>query len=249
MLAVVEREAREVAAKHGVPRRTAIVDESKAGALHQALTEQQAALAAAEAAREVLVMWSGRGFVRRVDAAFFTAQRKGGKGKGRVGMREGDQLEEVVRATAGETLLVMTEGGRAYSMPAAKVPPPTASGYGTAVAQVLGTEANVPMVALVPLGLPPPAVSSRAPKKKAGSVLAAPEGAEAHVGGEQVGGQEVEREAGDDAGEGGNEGVDEEQEQRHLVMLTRSGGIKKTPLTPNLFKTAKAGTQLMRVRV
>lgn len=157
------------------------------------------------------------------------AQARGSKAR-RAGPRDGDALEEVARCTEADTLLCVTSEGRAFSVPAAKIPVSSSQGSGTAIAQVLGQMANVRMAAMVPLGLPPAPAAGTAKATKAAAAKAA--AAEPAAGGEGEEGEEVE--GGDGDG-------------HSLLLVTRSGGVKRTAILPSHFHTTARGATVIKV--
>ncbi|KAF5833451.1 DNA gyrase, A subunit [Dunaliella salina] len=177
-------------------------------------------------------------------------------GKLGAGLREGDCLTQVVRTTEGNRVLVVTSTGHAFSIPAAAIPPPSRSGYGSAIAQVLNTASSVPMVALVPLEPQPPSsdATTAGPSSAPASPKAAPASQaaskadehEASISGDDgVGGVNSEMsEGGEGEGHGALETAAEEQ---FLLLLTQGGRIKRTPLTSNYYKTTKSGLSVMKV--
>jgi len=258
ILALVDSEAQAVAAKHGTPRKSVIISEEEAsGKVAEAAAT---AAAAAAAASEVLLMASARRFVHRVPSAVFEAQNRGGKGKLGAGLREGDCLTQVVRTTEGNRVLVVTSTGHAYSIPAAAIPPPSRSGYGSAIAQVLNTASSVPMVALVPLKPQPPPNTTPAGPSTASSPPQAAPAAQPNSAAQPA--ATADRHEASSSGDGGSdicaqrtEGDEAEGHAKRkaaagdqfLLLLTVGGNIKRTPLTSNYYKTTKSGFSVMKM--
>jgi len=126
VLADIVREAEELAAKHGSPRRSALLTES--GAIDDS---------ALVADTEDLILYSRRGFIKRVHAEAFRVQARGGTGKAATRLRENDALAAVVPARSHDDVLVLTAAGRAYGVKAHRVPEASRTAAGTALAALV----------------------------------------------------------------------------------------------------------------
>ncbi|KAI8463558.1 MAG: DNA gyrase, A subunit [Monoraphidium minutum] len=149
VLEEVVREAREVAAKHGAPRRTRIMAPEGDG--------EGGGTAAGELREEdlvpdtpCLVTLSSRGYIKRQSPEVFEAQRRGGKGKSGGRLRDNDALEEAVTCTTHDSLLLLAASGKAFAVRAWRVPEASRTSAGTAVAQVLGLSSAERFTAMLP---------------------------------------------------------------------------------------------------
>jgi len=136
---VLTSEALELKARFGRPRRSALV--SKADAAASAAAAAAAAASASDATAECLVTLSERGYLKRMSPAEFSSRSGGAAGRntrGKAGgrLRADDHLERVLTCAANDTLILFTERGRAFALPAASVPLSGRSGGGTAVPQL-----------------------------------------------------------------------------------------------------------------
>jgi DNA gyrase subunit A len=95
------------------------------------------------------LIFSARGYIKRVREETFEAQRRGGKGKAAARLRENDALEQVVPVMAHDHVLFVTARGRAYCTRAYKLPEASRASAGTAMAQVGGAGVCVAGLGLV----------------------------------------------------------------------------------------------------
>eukprot|EP00798_Chlamydomonas_sp_ICE-L_P031640 gene31640-6835_t len=129
-------------------------------------------------------------------------------------------FRQVVAAKERDTVLAITSAGKAYRTQAYLIPEPKGSGYGTSVAQVLGTTSNVPLVALLPL----PAEQVLAAKTSASNAALPP--------------------VGDDDDEA-DDGVGADDNEPFVLMLTQSGLVKKLRLTKQLLTINQGGLSVI----
>lgn len=158
MLSVVEAEADEVVAKHGTPRRSVLLGDGKQCSRSYYLMPSHwltreidripffVAAEAVELKKEdiipnkpSLVVFSKKGYIKRISADAFSAQRLRGTGKAVARLKEDDSLEEVISVLDHDYLLFFTTQGRAYSLRAYDVPEGSRTSIGTAIAQVRDT--------------------------------------------------------------------------------------------------------------
>eukprot|EP00798_Chlamydomonas_sp_ICE-L_P031639 gene31639-6834_t len=104
VLDIVKKEALETSSKFGTPRRSEIMTDvpcDEEGVPEAVLMVPN---------RDVLLMFSSRGFIRRVLTDSYKNQVKGGKAGG-AGLRREDALEQVVAAKERDTVLAITSAG------------------------------------------------------------------------------------------------------------------------------------------
>ena len=110
--ALVSEELTELKKKFGDPRRTEIVSDFAGEITDEDLVANE----------KVLITISGRGYVKRMPATTYRAQRRGGKGiRGQV-LREEDALRHMVVARARDNLLFFTDRGRVFQLKAYEIP-------------------------------------------------------------------------------------------------------------------------------
>jgi DNA gyrase subunit A len=143
-------EAMELRAKYGKKRRTELLLSTGADGVAdngaESGSEGAAAAEAAEAAlgdAECLITLSERGYIKRLRPAEFGSRRGGaqarntrGKTAGR--LRGDDALLRVLSCRDRDTVLLFSERGRAFALPAAMVPEGGRAGTGAPVPQLVG---------------------------------------------------------------------------------------------------------------
>src|SRR5699024_6023804 len=108
---VVEEELREVKEEYDDDRRTQIVED------HGSVTNED--LIPDE---EVVVMMTENDYIKRMPAANFEAQGRGGKGIIGTKLKEGDRVTTVFRASTHDYLLCFTNRGYVYRLKVYEIP-------------------------------------------------------------------------------------------------------------------------------
>jgi DNA gyrase subunit A len=112
ILYLVRDELKELKRKYGDPRRTTLDTALADEVLNEEIVPDT----------NVIVTISGRGYIKRLDADTYKAQRRGGKGiKGMV-LREEDALRHLVGASLRDHLLFFTDRGKVYQLRTNQVP-------------------------------------------------------------------------------------------------------------------------------
>jgi DNA gyrase subunit A len=83
-----------------------------------------------------LIVYSKKGYIKRISADAFSVQRLRGTGKAVARLKDDDFLEEVISINDHDCLLFFTTQGRAHSIRAFDVPEGSRTSVGTALAQV-----------------------------------------------------------------------------------------------------------------
>lgn len=129
VLQMVESEAQEIADKFGRPRRSEICEESNvAGYLDEmSVTPNDACF----------VMFSQKGFIKRLSSDNFAVQGRGGRGSKGATLREDDSMSDVIHLMAHDDVLFFTQAGSVHSIKAFKIPEASRTAAGSAITQVL----------------------------------------------------------------------------------------------------------------
>jgi DNA gyrase subunit A len=142
---VVQRlvdEAQELKATFGTPRRTRLELSGKAHPLASAAPAPAAPAApAAASTAECLITLSERGYIKRLRPADFGgpaggAMKRGTRAKPAGRLRADDTLLRVLSCSDSDSLVLFTERGRAFALPAASVPLDSRSAGGTPLPQL-----------------------------------------------------------------------------------------------------------------
>lgn len=127
ILKVVKSETEELRDRFGEPRRSQIEDgESGQVDIRDTLPNN-----------ECIVVMTKRGFIKRVRADTFTTQRRNTRGKRISGARNGDKVSRVIHCWDHDDLLIFTEDGAVYSLPAFQLPEADRSSRGTPLVHLL----------------------------------------------------------------------------------------------------------------
>ena len=228
--ALIVSEAEEVAAKHGTPRRS-VVRAGTAGSVTDASLVPQG---------ESVIVYSTRGFIKRMDPRTFAAQARGGRGKAGAGLRGAeDGVGDVLVGRNHDTLLFFSRDGGVRSLAVHQVPEASRSAAGTPITRLISVPRGSDVAALLAVrdfGEAPPA-----PAKKGGAAAAA---AATATNDEEEAEVEVEVEA-EATGEGEGEGP--ASPQPDLLLLTRNGLVKRTALS-QFAKVRPGGTYAIKLR-
>jgi DNA gyrase subunit A len=103
LLGNIKEELLKVKAEHGDARRTQIIAKAGEMAVEDLVAEE-----------DVVVTFSHAGYVKRVPASAYKAQKRGGKGVAAMGTREEDFVERLFVASTHDTLLIFTNLGKVF---------------------------------------------------------------------------------------------------------------------------------------
>jgi DNA gyrase subunit A len=139
ILALVREELAELKRKFGDARRTEIVSDFAGEITDEDLVANE----------QVLITISGRGYVKRMPANTYRAQRRGGRGIIGQVLREEDALRHMVAANARDSILFFTDKGKAYQLKAWQVPTYDRTARGTPLINVIDIEAGENVTAIL----------------------------------------------------------------------------------------------------
>ena len=110
--AIIEEELEEVKRKFGDPRRTELMVGEVLSLEDEDLIEET----------DVLITLSNKGYIKRLDQAEFTAQKRGGRGVQGTGVKDDDFVRELVSTSTHDHLLFFTNKGRVYRLKGYEIP-------------------------------------------------------------------------------------------------------------------------------
>ena len=136
---VLLSEARELKAKYGRPRRTEVAAEVVTGAAGKGDSSGEDTDVPDV---ECLITVSERGYIKRMRPVAFSgptgkAPARGSKGKAGASLRADDTLIRVMSCRDRDTVLMFTQKGRAFALPAHAVPESSRTAVGTPLPQLL----------------------------------------------------------------------------------------------------------------
>jgi DNA gyrase subunit A len=205
-----------------------------------------------------LLLFSRRGFIKRVPADAFGAQRRGGRGKAAAGARAKsgtDALEEVAAVMAHDRVMFVTESGRALVLPAYRVPETSRTAGGAALAALLALDADDRVAAVLPLEgwdggkaakLAAKAATKASLGRRSASASRAPSATSSAEEEEEEEEVVVVEEEEDEEG-GADAAGDEPEDEPYVVVATASGRIKRSPLSAFGPALRRTGTQAIKL--
>ena len=109
---IIKDELDEVKRKFGDQRRTELMVGEVLSLEYEDLIEES----------DVLITLSNKGYIKRLDQAEFTAQKRGGRGVQGTGVKDDDFVRELVSTSTHDHLLFFTNKGRVYRLKGYEIP-------------------------------------------------------------------------------------------------------------------------------
>ena len=109
---IIKEELEEVKRKFGDARRTELMVGEVLSLEDEDLIEET----------DVLITLSNKGYIKRLDQAEFTAQKRGGRGVQGTGVKDDDFVRELVSTSTHDHLLFFTNKGRVYRLKCYEIP-------------------------------------------------------------------------------------------------------------------------------
>ena len=109
---IIKEELDEVKRKFGDARRTELMVGDVLSLEDEDLIEET----------DVLITLSNKGYIKRLDQAEFTAQKRGGRGVQGTGVKDDDFVRELVSTSTHDRLLFFTNKGRVYRLKGYEIP-------------------------------------------------------------------------------------------------------------------------------
>lgn len=100
---------------------------------------------------EVVIVLTAQGYIKRVPANAYRAQRRGGKGVIGMATKDADDLADLLAANSLDTLLFFTDKGKVYSQKAYNIPEATRASKGTLAHAFLSLSQDEHITAIVPV--------------------------------------------------------------------------------------------------
>ncbi|BDA50481.1 DNA gyrase subunit A [Coccomyxa sp. Obi] len=142
VLDTVKRESQEIADKFADSRRTAVrMDESGQLSVEDVIPN-----------RPSLLVFSRKGYIKRMPTDLFSVQRRGGRGVSGARMREDDTVEEVAHVMDHDTVLFFSPDGICRALKAYQIPQSSRTAAGTPLTQVLQVGKGARVASIMSLG-------------------------------------------------------------------------------------------------
>jgi len=126
LLDVVRKELREVREQFATPRKTVIEDATAETNIEDLIQRE-----------DMVVTVSHAGYIKRVPLATYRAQRRGGRGRAGMAVREEDFVDQVFVASTHAPVLFFTSSGRVYKLKVHTLPIGTPQSRGKAMVNLL----------------------------------------------------------------------------------------------------------------
>jgi DNA gyrase subunit A len=137
VLGIIKEELEDLKSRYGDERRTEIVEETEELTIEDMIVEE-----------DMVVTISHSGYIKRNPVTLYNSQRRGGKGKTGVGVKEEDFVDRLFVASTHDTFLFFTNVGRVYWRKVHELPQAGRMARGKAIVNLLSL-ANEEKVATV----------------------------------------------------------------------------------------------------
>ena len=137
---IIRDELTEIKEQYQDERRTKIVKEEAELTLEDLIAEE-----------EVVVTISHAGYIKRNAVTLYRAQRRGGKGKIAMGIKEEDFVETLFTASTHDALLFFTDAGKVYWLKVHEIPEASRAAKGKALVNLLALSKDEKVTATLPV--------------------------------------------------------------------------------------------------
>jgi DNA gyrase subunit A len=140
LLDVIEKELLEIKQEFATPRRTTI-EEQEADSNIEDLIQKE----------EMVVTVTNTGYIKRVPLSTYRAQRRGGKGRSGMSMRDEDLVNQIFVANTHMPMLFFSSAGMSYKLKVYRLPLGTPQARGKAMINLLPLQPAETITAVMPL--------------------------------------------------------------------------------------------------
>ena len=137
---IIKDELTQIREEYKDDRRTQIVKEEAEISLEDLIAEE-----------EVVVTISHSGYIKRNAASLYRAQRRGGKGKIGMGIKDEDFVETLFTASTHDTLLFFSDAGKVYWLKVHEIPEASRAAKGKALVNLLALTGSEKITATLPV--------------------------------------------------------------------------------------------------
>ena len=137
---IIKDELTQIREGYKDDRRTQIVKEEAEISLEDLIAEE-----------EVVVTISHAGYIKRNAASLYRAQRRGGKGKIGMGIKDEDFVETLFTASTHDTLLFFSDAGKVYWLKVHEIPEASRAAKGKALVNLLALAGGEKVTATLPV--------------------------------------------------------------------------------------------------
>ena len=137
---IIKDELTQIRDEYKDDRRTQIVKEEAEITIEDLIAEE-----------EVVVTISHSGYIKRNAASLYRAQRRGGKGKIGMGIKDEDFVVNLFTASTHDTLLFFTDAGKVYWLKVHEIPEASRAAKGKALVNLLALTGSEKVTATLPV--------------------------------------------------------------------------------------------------
>jgi len=140
ILQVIKDELIEIRDKYSDKRRTAFEVDYEDISMEDLIEEH-----------EVVITMTHVGYIKRLTADTYTAQKRGGKGISALSTRDNDFVSHLFTTTTHHYILFFTNKGKVYRLKAYEIPEASRTARGTAIVNILQLEADENVTTIIPI--------------------------------------------------------------------------------------------------
>ena len=145
LMEIVVNELREIQEKFGDARRTTIVDDPGEIRIEDLIADEDMAITV-----------SNTGYIKRTSLDSYSQQRRGGKGRRGMDLREEDFVSHIFVASTHAFIMIFSDRGRAYWLKVYEIPDVGPANRGKAIANLVSMEPGEKIAALLAVREFPP---------------------------------------------------------------------------------------------
>jgi DNA gyrase subunit A len=138
LMEIVVRELRTIQEKYSDARRTEIIDDPGEIRIEDLIAEE-----------DVAITVSSTGYIKRTSLSTYRSQRRGGKGRSGMGLKDDDFVSHLFVASTHAYILIFSDRGRAYWLKVYEIPDVGPANKGKAIANLVSMEAGEKIAALL----------------------------------------------------------------------------------------------------
>jgi DNA gyrase subunit A len=140
VLGIIKEELNDLQRQYGDERRTEIVKETEELTIEDMIVEE-----------DMVVTISHAGYIKRNPVTLYNSQRRGGKGKTGVGIKEEDFVDRLFVASTHDTFLFFTNVGRVYWRKVHELPQAGRMARGKAIVNLLSLASEEKVATVLPV--------------------------------------------------------------------------------------------------
>ncbi len=139
-MTVIRDELAKLKEKYGDERRTAIVGERSDLEMEDLIADE-----------EMVITMSHQGYVKRIPADTYRAQRRGGRGLRGMGTKEEDWVEHLFLASTHDVLMIFTRDGQCHWLKVWQIPQGGRNSRGKPIVNLLEIDSGAGIASVVPI--------------------------------------------------------------------------------------------------